>query len=116
MLPIDIILVRHGQSEGNVAQKASRKGDNQFFTPEFRDRHSRAFHEVQGGDPMAGAGPCGLRGNTRGFTQWFDLPEHELHRAGWRSSSPRWRSCSSRTGAPLGNETCGALHLEVGEG
>ena len=43
MLPVDIILVRHGQSEGNVANKASRKGDNSFFTPQFRNRHSRAF-------------------------------------------------------------------------
>jgi|SRR3989344_6545946 len=43
MLPKDIILVRHGQSEGNKAYKASRKGDNRFFTPEFRDKHSRTF-------------------------------------------------------------------------
>src|SRR3989338_9810446 len=49
MLPIDIILVRHGQSEGNVANKASRKGDNSFFTPEFRNRHSRTFRLIDKG-------------------------------------------------------------------
>jgi broad specificity phosphatase PhoE len=43
MLPIDIVIVRHGESEGNVAIKASRKGDNSLFTPEFRNRHSRDF-------------------------------------------------------------------------
>lgn len=42
-LPIDIIFVRHGQSEGNKANKASRKGDNHFFTPEFREKHSHDF-------------------------------------------------------------------------
>jgi len=35
MLPIDIILVRHGQSEGNKANKASRKGDNHFLLLNF---------------------------------------------------------------------------------
>jgi len=39
-LPIDLIWVRHGESEGNRANKASRKGDNRHFTPAFRDRHS----------------------------------------------------------------------------
>lgn len=43
MLPLDLILVRHGQSEGNVAVKASRKGDNSLFTPEHLNRHSRTF-------------------------------------------------------------------------
>jgi len=43
ILPMDIVLVRHGQSELNEAGKASRKGDNHFFTPEFRNTHSRNF-------------------------------------------------------------------------
>ncbi len=55
MLPIDIILVRHGQSEGNIANKASRKGDNAFFTPEFRDRHSRTFRLTDKGIRQAKA-------------------------------------------------------------
>lgn len=42
-LPVDIILVRHGQSEGNKASKASRRGDHSFFTLEFKKRHSRTF-------------------------------------------------------------------------
>lgn len=52
-LPIDIILVRHGQSEGNLANKASRKGDNSFFTPEFRERHSRTFRLTDKGIDQA---------------------------------------------------------------
>lgn len=43
MLPIDLIVVRHGESEGNIAVKAGKKGDNSLFTPAFRNRHSRVF-------------------------------------------------------------------------
>ncbi|MEO5928174.1 MAG: histidine phosphatase family protein [Patescibacteria group bacterium] len=39
-MPIDLVLVRHGQSEWNVAQHRSRQGDHSLFTPEFRERHS----------------------------------------------------------------------------
>lgn len=53
MLPVDIILVRHGQSEGNIANKASRRGDNRFFTPEFLQRHSRAFRLTDKGIEQA---------------------------------------------------------------
>ncbi|MDP3953899.1 MAG: histidine phosphatase family protein [bacterium] len=49
MLPIDLVLVRHGQSEGNVAQKASGKGDNSFFSPGHRERHSRTFKLTEKG-------------------------------------------------------------------
>lgn len=38
-LPYDLVLVRHGESEGNVALNASKKGDNRYFDiPGFRDR------------------------------------------------------------------------------
>jgi len=43
MLPIDLVLVRHGESEGNVATQRSRHGDNSAFTPEFLARHSSRF-------------------------------------------------------------------------
>lgn len=43
MLPKDIVLVRHGQSEGNVAIHASEKGDHRFFTPEHKNRHNSTW-------------------------------------------------------------------------
>lgn len=52
-LPIDIVLVRHGQSEGNKANKASRNNDNHFFTPEFKDKHSRVFRLTDKGIKQA---------------------------------------------------------------
>src|SRR3989338_6760651 len=63
MLPIDLIFIRHGQSEGNVANKASRKGDNSFFTPEFRDRHSRSFRLTDKGISQAKAAGKWIRKN-----------------------------------------------------
>lgn len=37
-MPKNLVLVRHGQSEGNVATKASRKGNHTFYSDEFRNR------------------------------------------------------------------------------
>ncbi|OGM96724.1 MAG: hypothetical protein A3B86_04810 [Candidatus Yanofskybacteria bacterium RIFCSPHIGHO2_02_FULL_38_22b] len=64
MLPIDLILVRHGQSEGNKANKASRDGDNRFFTPEFSDKHSRTFRLTDKGIEQAKTAGNWLRSNV----------------------------------------------------
>ncbi|MEX1111888.1 MAG: phosphoglycerate mutase family protein, partial [Candidatus Andersenbacteria bacterium] len=37
-MPLDLVLVRHGESEGNIANQRSRAGDNSAFTPEFKER------------------------------------------------------------------------------
>lgn len=38
-MPSDLVLVRHGESEGNVALGASKKGDDNYFEiPGFRER------------------------------------------------------------------------------
>jgi hypothetical protein len=34
-LPIDIVLVRHGESEGNLAHDRSALGDDSLWTPEL---------------------------------------------------------------------------------
>lgn len=41
--PLELVFVRHGESEGNVAVKAAEKGDTSYFTPEFRKRHSSTW-------------------------------------------------------------------------
>jgi len=38
--PLDLILVRHGESEGNLAQARSKKGDETDWQGEFGDRHT----------------------------------------------------------------------------
>jgi broad specificity phosphatase PhoE len=52
MLPLDIILVRHGQSEGNAALSAWRKGDPEP-AGEHRDRHSREYRLTDKGIEQA---------------------------------------------------------------
>jgi NAD+ kinase len=42
-LPIDLVLVRHGQSEGNLAQRRSEHGDHGAYTEAFKERHSASF-------------------------------------------------------------------------
>ncbi len=43
MFPVDLVCIRHAQSEENLATKKFKKGDESFFSPEFRNRHSRTF-------------------------------------------------------------------------
>jgi NAD+ kinase len=42
-LPVDLVIVRHGESEGNVANRRSRKGDHSAFTADFLSRHSSSW-------------------------------------------------------------------------
>ena len=62
-LPKNLILVRHGQSEGNIATKASENGDNSIFTPEFMDRHSREYRLTDLGIEQAKSAGEWLRKN-----------------------------------------------------
>src|SRR3989344_2554530 len=94
MLPIDIVLVRHGQSEGNKANKYSRKGDNKFFTPEFLDKHSRVFRLTDRGINQALAAGEWLRANVPIPFDRFYVSDYiraketagylRLHNATWR--------------------------------
>lgn len=52
-LPVDLVLVRHGQSEINKAKRLSEAGDNSAFTKEFRNRHSASFHLTDKGREQA---------------------------------------------------------------
>ena len=42
-MPRNLVLVRHGESEGNVAAALSKKGDHSKFTEEFLSRHSSTW-------------------------------------------------------------------------
>lgn len=43
MMPLDVALVRHGQSVGNVANKLSRANDHSAFTRQFKSQHSSVW-------------------------------------------------------------------------
>ncbi|MCL5093676.1 MAG: histidine phosphatase family protein [Patescibacteria group bacterium] len=52
-MPTDLVLVRHGESEGNVANRHSREGDNTLFTKEFKSRHSSLWRLTDKGIEQA---------------------------------------------------------------
>jgi len=42
-MPVDLVFVRHGRSEGNEAREQSKQGDNSHYTDEFRARRNREW-------------------------------------------------------------------------
>eukprot|EP00029_Vermamoeba_vermiformis_P012741 TRINITY_DN7702_c0_g1_i1.p1 TRINITY_DN7702_c0_g1~~TRINITY_DN7702_c0_g1_i1.p1 ORF type:complete len:299 (-),score=101.36 TRINITY_DN7702_c0_g1_i1:13-909(-) len=52
-LPIDIVLIRHGESEGNLAQSRSKKGDEGDWTQEFKERHTSRYRLTDKGRVQA---------------------------------------------------------------
>src|SRR5262249_38727745 len=62
-MPLDLVLVRHGESEGNVAFGYSKRGDTRHFTPEFLARHSSKWRLTDRGREQARAAGVWLREN-----------------------------------------------------
>lgn len=71
MLPLNLVLVRHGESEGNIANKRSRAGDNHDFTPDFLNRHSAKLRLTEKGKEQAKAAGQWLKDN--------DLAQFDRH-------------------------------------
>ena len=42
-MPVDLVLVRHGRSEGNEAREQSKRGDSSAYTDQFRVRRNREW-------------------------------------------------------------------------
>lgn len=68
-LPIDLVLVRHGESEGNLARRLSEHGDNSLFTQEFCRRHSSRLRLTDRGKEQAG---CAGEWIQRNIGSYFD--------------------------------------------
>lgn len=60
-LPIDLFLVRHAESEGNVAVRQSEGGDTHAFTDAFRSRHSSEWRLTPRGREQAARAGVWLR-------------------------------------------------------
>lgn len=61
MLPERLILVRHGESVGNLAKNLSKEGDASLYTPELLSQHSHAFQLSEKGKSQAHAAGDWLR-------------------------------------------------------
>jgi len=64
--PLELVFVRHGESEGNVAVKAAEDGDPSLFTDEFRKRHSSTWDLTPKGVEQAKAAGKWIRENING--------------------------------------------------
>jgi len=52
--PIDLVLIRHGQSEGNLAQARSDQGSDEYWNvPEFKERHTSRYRLTSAGIAQA---------------------------------------------------------------
>jgi NAD+ kinase len=63
-MPDNLILVRHGESEGNLARVYSRKGDDSKYTSEFKNRHSSLLRLTDKGREQAKAAGDWIKGNV----------------------------------------------------
>ena len=61
--PLELVFVRHGESEGNVAVDAMEKGDKSHFTKEFAQRHSSTYDLTPKGVEQAKAAWVWIRTN-----------------------------------------------------
>ncbi len=52
-LPLDIVLVRHGQSEGNKAKRRAEKNDSAAYTQDFLLRHTASYRLTDLGQEQA---------------------------------------------------------------
>jgi len=51
--PIDLVLIRHGESEGNLAQEKAKEGDNSLWTQELLDKHNSLYRLTSLGQEQA---------------------------------------------------------------
>lgn len=64
--PLELVFVRHGQSEGNLANDAAKEGDISYFTEEFRNRHSSTWDLTPKGEEQAKAAGKWIIDNING--------------------------------------------------
>lgn len=71
MMPLDLVLVRHGQSEANLAKRRSEAGDHTAFTEAFKDRHSSSFRLTKLGREQAVYVGGWIKENLRNFDRYI---------------------------------------------
>lgn len=70
--PLDLILVRHGESEGNLAQARSKKGDESDWEGEFGGRHTCRYRLTDRGRRQGAAAGTWIKENIAGsFDAYF---------------------------------------------
>ncbi|MBN9119896.1 MAG: histidine phosphatase family protein [Planctomycetes bacterium] len=63
-MPLHFVLVRHGESEGNLVRRRERAGDHRGFTEEFRRVHSSQYRLTALGRRQAAGAGTWVRANV----------------------------------------------------
>lgn len=66
-MPLDLVLVRHGQSEQNLVNRRARAGDPSLVTPEYRRRHGSQHRLTARGRHQAELAGAWLQDNSLGY-------------------------------------------------
>ena len=99
-MPQDLILVRHGQSEGNVALNAAKRGDTSHMTEAYRQRSAADYRLTDKGRRQAALAGQWIR-------NWMSEREVELFDRLYCSPYVRTRETAAHLGLPEA-----AWHLE----
>lgn len=76
MLPERLILVRHGESEGNIANKEAKEGNQRLFTPEYLATHSSKWRLTKKGIMQSQTAGAWLKEQClTQFDRWY-VSEH----------------------------------------
>jgi broad specificity phosphatase PhoE len=78
-MPLDLFFVRHGESEGNIAREAAKRGDRSLMTEEFRARPASGWRLTPEGCKQAQEAGAWLRGwmdreDVRAFDRYYCSP------------------------------------------
>lgn len=76
-MPKNLVLVRHGESEGNLATKLSKKGDDSMFTDDFMNRHSSTWRLTEQGKIQAHIAGKWIKENMNESFQRFYVSEYD---------------------------------------
>ena len=75
-MPKHLAFVRHGQSEGNLANALSRDGDNSMFTEDFLNRHSSTWRLTKKGEEQASVAGIWIKENIGEKFQRYYVSEY----------------------------------------
>jgi len=80
LLPIDLVLVRHGESEGNLAQRRSKQGDESDWSKDFKERHTSKYRLTDLGRRQAVVAGKWIKDNIgEKFDRFFLFGIHKSH-------------------------------------
>ncbi|MFT4189258.1 MAG: phosphoglycerate mutase family protein [Aeromicrobium sp.] len=94
MMPKTLVLVRHGESEGNAAAKAAyHEGDESHYTEEFASSHDRNWSLTELGREQARATGVWLAEHFDGFDRYYVSPYRRTLQTAVALDLPdaRWR-------------------------